>query len=65
MTYEQFLAKAIEKYNEQSVTLENLQAAAKIANDDLTLDGAILDAILATLETRMTEENFINFCETL
>ena len=63
MNYQQAISKAKKSY--ENTDIETLKNAAVKANEDLSIDNFVLDALLNTLESRMEESEFIAFCETL
>ena len=63
MTYQQAIAQA--KANYQNVDLNTLKEAAAKVNEDLSIDDFVMDALLTVLESRMSDEDFCSFCETL
>lgn len=63
MTYQKFISLVSEKFEGQPV--EVLQEAVKLANDNLELDADVFDGLLAALESRMSADDFVTFCETL
>ena len=49
----------------KEANLETLKEAIIKVNNDLSIDGLVLDMLLNELETRISEEDFIDFCEEL
>ena len=44
---------------------ETLKEAAHRVNEDLSIDGKVMDMLLDELEKRLSEDDFIAFCEEL
>jgi len=63
MTYQEYIKIAIEKLEE--TTVDTLKEVATEVNSDLTIDSAVLDAVLAALEIKMSGTEFVEFCNTL
>ena len=49
----------------KEATTKTIKEATIKANADLTLDGIVLEMLLNELETRMSEKDFIAFCDEL
>ena len=47
------------------IDTKTLKETILLSNDDLNVDGIIFDALLNELETRISEDCFIAFCEEL
>jgi hypothetical protein len=63
MTYQEYIKEAKQRLSGTDVKV--LKTAAVEANSNLELDGAVLDGILEALEDKMSETEFVEFCETL
>lgn len=63
--YSQPMKNALTEKLEKMTIAEVCDVAAKIASDMRDEAGAILDAALTVLESKMDEADFVRFCEKL
>jgi len=49
----------------RQATTETIKEALTMVNDDLSIDGIVFDMLLSELELRLSENDFIAFCEGL